>query len=113
MTHRFHIAATLLLVYASVFALPEAPVSHSVSPELNGLNINYLTKTDRIKISLYVVNHEPFPVLCDAQYQSGPDKQEVIEKTIPGQGKADSFKVHYGRRSESIILRLQCIKSPD
>lgn len=107
--HRFRILVlSLLLVCAEIFALPEAPPPHSLSPTLNGLNIATMVKKDRAKISLYVINHEKIPVLCDAQYKSGPEKTDAPQITIPA-GKADFFKFSYGRHGDDVLLQLVCI----
>lgn len=105
------LAFTCLLASTASLAMPDAPPSHSFSPTLNGLNIATLVKKDRVKITLYVVNHETFPVLCDAQYSSGPEKQDAPEITLPA-NKADAFKFVYGRRGDSVSLNLICI-NPD
>jgi len=97
-----------LLVAAGALALPEAPPPHSLSPDLNGLNVSTMVKKDRVKIMLYVVNHETIPVLCDAQYSSGPEKQDTPEITL-APGKADVFKFGYGRSGDAIVLNLICI----
>lgn len=97
-----------LLTTAKCLAMPEPPPPHSLSPVLNGLNIATYIKKDRVKIMLYVINHEAFPVLCDAQFSSGQDKQEATEINIPAD-KADVFRFTYGRLGDSILLNLICI----
>lgn len=101
-----------LAVNSQASILGSTPPAHSVSPELNGLNVTYLVKKDLIKIKLYVINHETFEVLCDAQYSSGPERQDAPEKIIPPNGKADKFWFNYGRHSDSIVIRLICV-NPD
>lgn len=102
------LALPCLLVATASFALPEVAPPHSLLPDLNGLNISTMVKKDRVKITLYVVNHEAFPVVCDAQYISGPEKQDVGEITLPA-GKADAFKFGYGRHGDDVLLSLICI----
>jgi len=97
-----------LLVAVESFAMPEAPPPHSLSPTLNGLNISSMVKKDRVKIMLYVVNHEAFPVVCDAQYSSGPEKQDAADITFPP-GKADVFRFNYGRNGDKVLLELICV----
>lgn len=98
----------MLLANTTTLAMPDAPPPHSLSPTLNGLDIATFIKKDRVKIALYVINHETFPVMCDTQYHSGPENQDAAEVTIPG-GKADSFRFTYGRRGETVLLELICI----
>lgn len=105
--HRF-LALPLLLISTAVLAMPEAPPPHSLSPILNGLNISTMVKKDRAKLTLYVINHEHFPVVCDAQYKSGPEKLDHPQITIPAD-KADFFKFNYGRHGDNIILQLICV----
>jgi hypothetical protein len=97
-----------ILASSKSLALIDAPPPHSLSPNLNGLNISTMVKKDRVKIMLYVVNHESFPVVCDAQYRSGPEKQDVPQITLPS-GKADVFKFGYGRNGDKVLLDLICI----
>lgn len=107
---RLYLSTLLFLLLASgtAHAMPEEPPPHSLSPQLSGLNISTYVKKDPIKIVLYVINHEKFEVLCDAQYRSGPDTQDLPEITIPA-GKADAFRFTFGRRSESVLLNLICV----
>lgn len=88
--------------------MPDVPPPHSISPALNGLNVSTFVKKDRMRIVLYVFNHESFPVVCDAQYVSGPEEKDSREKTISA-GKAEDFKFNYGRRGDEVVLRLICI----
>jgi hypothetical protein len=107
--YRFLIlVSSLLLASMDILAMPEEPPPHSLSPTLNGLNIATLVKKDRAKLMLYVINHEKFPVLCDAQYKSGPEKSDQPQITIPA-GKADFFKFNYGRHGDDILLELVCV----
>jgi len=106
--HRQLFSLLLLLASTQTLAVPAPEPTHSLSPTLNGLNISTMVKKDRVKIMIYVVNHEPFPVLCDAQYRSGQEKLDVPEITFPA-GKADVFRFAYGRRGDHVVLRLICI----
>lgn len=99
-----------LVLPAAALAQPGAvPPSYSVSPSFNGLNITYFIKQDTFKISLYVINHEKFPVICDAHYTSGSDKQNIREETLESE-KGTAFKFTYGRHGNHIQLKLLCVK---
>jgi hypothetical protein len=106
---RVIVLASLMTFGGSALAIPPAPPPHTLFPELNGLDIAYVVKKDRMKIQIYVINREKFDVICDAQYINGPDKQDTREIIIPGNGKADKFRFNYGRGGESIHLRLLCV----
>ena len=93
---------------AAALAIPPPAPPHSLVPTLSGLNISTFVKKDRVKIVLYVINHEKYPVLCDAEYISGPDKQNTAEKILQPD-KADEFRFTYGRNGDDIQLFLQCI----
>lgn len=97
-----------LLVTPAALALPDIVPPHSLSPALNGLNIATMVKKDRAKIMLFVINHEKFPVLCDAQYRSGPQKKDTAAIVIAAD-KADAFKFSYGRSGDDVLLQLICI----
>lgn len=99
-----------LLLPSIALAQPGAvPPTYSVSPVFNGLNVTYYVKADTFKIALYVINHETYPVICDANYSSGPDKQNKAEETINPE-KGTVFKFTYGRRSNHVLLRVICVK---
>lgn len=100
----------LLMLPLPALAQPGAvPPSYSISPSFNGLNITYFAKQDTFKIVLYVINHEKFPVICDAHYASGSDKQNVREETLEAE-KGTAFKFTYGRHGNHIQLKLLCVK---
>lgn len=101
----------LAFVLPSVaLAQPDAvPPTYSVSPTFNGMNVTYYVKADTFKISLYVINHETYPIICDANYSSGPDKQNKSEETLDPE-KGAVFKFTYGRRSTHVLLRVICVK---
>jgi len=109
---------SLLALLACVVA---APASHakvelippySISPDINNLNISYFARQDKVKITLYVINHEKFPVICDTRYESGPDKQHKLEQHI-APDKAVSFSYDYSNKQggdpHRILLELQCV----
>ncbi len=86
----------------------DEPPNYSVNSIQNGLNVSHFVKRDRLKISLYLVNHETFPIVCDAQYTSGPDKQDAKDKTLKAD-KAVAFKFRYGRNTNTVKLTYICI----
>jgi len=96
------------LAAAQALAIPAPAPPHTLSSTLNGLNVATMVKKDRVKITLYVINHEKFPVICDAQYRSGQEKQDVPQITLPA-NKADTFRFTYGRRGDNVALQLICI----
>jgi len=91
-------------------AMPDVIPPASIEPSLNGLNIAYLFKQDKVKIIVYVVSHEKNPVICDTEYQGGPDKQHNAEQTVMP-GKAVSFGYTYARKTGSIIIQLLCVRT--
>lgn len=101
----------LLGMAANCLAMPDTIPPVSVVPTLNGLNIAYLLKQDPIKVNIYVINHEKFPVICDTEYESGPDKKRSLERQVLPE-KAISFGYDYAKKTGSIILQLVCVK-PD
>jgi len=105
------IVAGLALSSRSHAGFDDPIPSYSIDPSLNGLNIAYFVKQDKVKATLYLVNHEKYAVICDAEYTSGPEKKRAHDQTIPTE-KAVSFAFDYGRRASEIHLAIVCIK-PD
>jgi hypothetical protein len=99
-----------LLVATNGFALGTVDTipASSISPDLSGLNISYFAKQDKIKITLYVINHEKNAVTCDTQYESGPDIKRGLEQTIQPE-KAVAFSYDYSKDPHHVILQLKCI----
>lgn len=98
----------IVLLPSQAQAILDAAPPHSLSPILNGLNLNTMVKKDRIKIALYVINFEAFPVVCDAEYRSGPDIQNAGEITV-APNKIGEFRFNYGRSGDNVLLELMCI----
>jgi hypothetical protein len=101
------------IMASNCLAMPDTIPPAYVVPTLNGLNIAYLMKQDQIKVNIYVINHEKFPVICDTEYESGPDKKRSLEREVMP-GKPVAFGYDYAKKTGHIILQLVCIKSnPD
>ena len=101
------VAMLCTVVAAATHAGP--PSSYSVNPQLNGLNVSYYVKKTDLYITLFAFNHEKFPVLCDAQYHSGPDKTGGSEQLISPEQGAD-FRFRYGRGNDKGQIDVQCVK---
>jgi hypothetical protein len=99
-----------LLIATNTFALGTVDTipAYSISPDLSGLNISYFAKQDKIKITLYAINHEKIAVTCDTRYESGPDTKHGLEQTIQPE-KAVAFSYDYSKDPHSITLQLKCI----
>lgn len=104
------LAGIMLAGNCSALVLDAMP-SYSISPSLNGLNISYFAKQDQVKINLYLVNHERFPVLCDAEYSGGPDKVDTPEQTV-ATDRAVEFRFPYPKAADNVVIQLIC-KKPD
>jgi len=111
---RYCISAIILILTSSIasvaLALRDEPPPFSISPSLNGLNVNYFTHQDRAKLALFVVNHEKSAITCDAEYTSGPEKQNKRDEIILPE-KAIEFKFIYGRHGTNVFVSLVCVKS--
>ena len=77
-------------------------------PQLNGLNVAYHSKSNVQFVKLFVINHEDFNIICDAQFESGPVKKSTRERVVDP-GKATEFRFNYGRHTGSAYIRFICI----
>lgn len=93
-----------------VAAVMEVLPNYSLMPSLNGLNIAYFTQQDKVKITLYIVNHETFPATCDAEYQGGPDTENTREQIVMPD-KAIAFVFTYPKKTDSLYIQFICVKA--
>ena len=111
----FVLSLLLLSISASyshrLLAFSDVVPGSSVSTKLHHLNVTYHVKKNKLRITLYVINHESFPILCDAQYRSGPDKKNKPEKILKA-GEVIPFIFYYDREKTFIHLALICEKPP-
>jgi len=101
-------ASTFLASNCFALVVQDLP-AYSIQPSINGLNIAYFAEQDKVKITLYLVNHERFSVLCDARYQGGPDSKDTREQTALPE-KAIAFAFSYPSKTKQVVVELICVK---
>jgi hypothetical protein len=87
--------------------------AYRVFPQLNALSVNYHVLSGEISTTLYAVNHESFPIICDAVMNNNKQEKNRGRETHVEPGHTAAFTFKHRRWIESIELYLICERAKD
>lgn len=97
-----------LLPACLLACLVEAAPLVTISGQTHGENVSWHRETSAVRTTVYLTNHEPYAVICDAEMKTSyEEKLEKPEITIPA-GKTASFDFRHNKSVTNLQVFLVC-----
>lgn len=80
----------------------------SISGQTHGENVSWHHETSAVRTTVYLTNHEPYAVICDAEMKTSyEEKLKKPEITIPA-GKTAGFDFRHNKSITQLQVFLVC-----
>ncbi len=97
----------LLVFFASTTVFADGP-RYQVFTQLEGMTISYYVESTNIETTLYAINHDRVPVICDAKMITNRQETSKGKDTPIAPEKTTAFSFRHGKSITDVRLYLMC-----
>lgn len=97
----------LLSVFLCTLTHADGP-RYQVFTQLGGMTISYYVESTNIETTLYAINHDRVPVICDAKMITNRQETSKGQDTPVAPEKTATFSFRHGKSITDVRLYLMC-----